>query len=100
MLRRGHIEGTISINFSRFKDTRGCKQTGTLERRGGIKMESLYQTDLYCIDGQLESLLTKLKDATPSERRLALLTLERTVTRFLDRVDAVDQANSAAEMSA
>ncbi len=57
-------------------------------------MASLYQTELYRIDGQLKSLLTKLKDATPSERYHALQTFERAVTYFVDRIYALNEGNS------
>jgi hypothetical protein len=58
-------------------------------------MASLYQTELYRIDGQLKSLLTKLKDATPSERNHVLQTFERAVTYFVDRIYALNEGNSA-----
>jgi hypothetical protein len=87
------LRAQFPLTFPALKIQGDANRRAPWKDEGGIKTESLYQTDLYCIDGQLESLLTKLKDATPSERRLALLTLERTVTHFLDRVDAVDQAD-------
>jgi len=57
-------------------------------------MASLYQTELYRIDGQLKSLLTKLKDATPSERYYALQTFERAVNYFVERIDALNNRDS------
>jgi hypothetical protein len=59
-------------------------------------MASLYQTELYRIDGQLKSLLTKLKDATPSERFYALQTFERAVNYFVERTYALNNADSPA----
>jgi hypothetical protein len=57
-------------------------------------MASLYQTELYRIDGQLKALLTKLKDATPSERYYALQTFERAVNYFVERIDALNNRDS------
>ena len=57
-------------------------------------MASLYQTELYRIDGQLKSLLTKLSDATPSERYYALQTFERAVNYFVERIDALNNRDS------
>ena len=57
-------------------------------------MASLYQTELYRIDGQLKSLLTKHKDATPSERFYALQTFERAVNYFVERTYALNNADS------
>jgi hypothetical protein len=57
-------------------------------------MASLYQTELYRIDGQLKSLLTKLNDATPSERYYALQTFERAVNYFVERIDALNNRDT------
>ncbi len=56
-------------------------------------MASLYQTELCRIGGQLRTLAIKLKGAKPSERQEALLTLERAVTDFVERIDALDRAD-------
>ncbi len=53
-------------------------------------MPSLCQTELSHIDQQLKSLFTKLSNVTQSERHEILLALERTVHRFVERVDAIN----------
>ena len=57
-------------------------------------MECICQTELYRIDLELKSILARLADAAPSERHEVLLAFERSVTMFVERIDALDHANS------
>jgi hypothetical protein len=53
-------------------------------------MPSSCQSELSHIDQQLKSLFTKLCNVTRSERHEVLLSLERTIYRFVERVDAIN----------
>lgn len=56
-------------------------------------MPSLCQTELHHIDQQLQSLFTKLSNVTQSERDEVLQMLERTIYRFVERVDAINASS-------
>ena len=57
-------------------------------------MPSLCQTELSHIDQQLKFLFTKLSNVTQSERHEVLLALERTIYRFVERVDSINAHSS------
>jgi hypothetical protein len=57
-------------------------------------MGCICQTELYRLDLELESMLARLANAAPSERHEVLLAFERSVTRFVERIDALNDADS------
>ena len=57
-------------------------------------MGCICQTELYRIELELESMLARLANATPSERHEALLAFERSVILFVERIDALNDADS------
>ena len=56
-------------------------------------MARICQTELHRIDLELESILAQLADAAPSERHEVLLAFERSVALFVERIDALNDAD-------
>jgi len=60
---------------------------------GGAKMGSRCQTELYHIDEQVKSLLTKLSDATPSERYEVQRAFKRIANHLVECIDALNEGD-------